>query len=251
MKRVLTALVLIPFALYGIYFAPQWLFVVIAAAMALLCHLEFERIAAAHGFRGCRIVNIASGLLLLWRPDMARAVLLAAMAAALRAQDLAKYLATAAISVLGVIYVFGAWRCAIDLRAISPHWVFFALAINWMGDIAAYYVGRSLGRRKLAPRISPGKSWEGSIASALAAVLFALAFRQYLGMNIGPIAIVMLAILANAAGQAGDLAESAIKRGAGLKDSGVLLPGHGGFLDRLDSSLFTMPVVYYFLQLNR
>jgi len=144
--------------------------------------------------------------------------------------------------------VFGAWRCAVDLHTIGVQWLLFALAVNWVGDIAAFYVGRSLGKHKLAPRISPGKSWEGSIGSMAAAVIFGYAFFLHV-MPALPLAhMVALSLLANAAGQVGDLAESAMKRGAGVKDSSALLPGHGGFLDRLDSSLFTMPVVYYYLR---
>ena len=165
----------------------------------------------------------------------------------LRLTDLAKGLQFAAAVILGVIYVFGAWRCAIDLRAISPFWILFALAINWVGDIAAFYFGRAFGRHKLAPRVSPGKSWEGAIASMLCAVGIGVAVNTPLKLGLTVPEMVGLAALCNVAGQVGDLAESAMKRGAGMKDSGAILPGHGGILDRLDSSLFTLPVVYYFL----
>jgi phosphatidate cytidylyltransferase len=123
----------------------------------------------------------------------------------------------------------------------------FALAVNWVGDVAAFYVGRSIGKHKLAPRISPAKSWEGALASLVAAVIFGYAFFRYVQPAIALAHMLALSVIANAVGQIGDLAESAIKRGAGVKDSSTLLPGHGGFLDRLDSSLFTMPVVYYYL----
>jgi phosphatidate cytidylyltransferase len=148
---------------------------------------------------------------------------------------------------LGILYTFIAWRFAFHLRQASPFWLLFALSINWVGDVAAYYVGRAVGRHKLAPRISPGKSWEGAIASMIAAVLFGQVFPLFAGLSISLTSMALLSALSNAAGQLGDLAESALKRGAGLKDSGTLLPGHGGFLDRLDSSLFTLPVVYYWL----
>jgi phosphatidate cytidylyltransferase len=124
------------------------------------------------------------------------------------------------------------------------YWLLFGLMVNWMGDTGAYYVGRRWGRHKLAPIVSPGKSWEGAAASALVAVLFG---AIYLPMAIPGVSIAMagvVAVLANAAGQLGDLAESAIKRGAGVKDSGRMLPGHGGMLDRLDSTLFTLPVLW-------
>jgi phosphatidate cytidylyltransferase len=151
----------------------------------------------------------------------------------------------AAALLLGVVYVFGSLRCAVELRAINPYWVFFALSLNWAGDIAAFYVGRLLGRHKLAPNVSPGKSWEGSIASTVASVVYAAFYFPWL-LKMTPLAEALgMTVIANVAGQFGDLCESAIKRGAGVKDSGNLLPGHGGWLDRVDSSLFAVPVVYF------
>ena len=145
---------------------------------------------------------------------------------------------------MGVFYAFVPWRFAIDLRAVSVHLLFFALALNWVGDSAAYYVGRTIGKHKLAPVVSPGKSWEGAIASVLGSVIFGLLYLGHFVPRIPLWQIAMIAAVGNVAGQFGDLAESALKRGAGLKDSSNLLPGHGGFLDRLDSSLFALPVVY-------
>jgi phosphatidate cytidylyltransferase len=122
----------------------------------------------------------------------------------------------------------------------------FGLAVNWIGDTAAYYFGRNFGKHKLAPVVSPGKSWEGAAASAAAAVLFGV-FALPRFVSIGMWQGGLIAVAANVAGQMGDLAESAIKRGAGVKDSGKLLPGHGGMLDRVDSSLFSLPVLYALL----
>jgi phosphatidate cytidylyltransferase len=115
--------------------------------------------------------------------------------------------------------------------------------LNWVGDSAAYYVGRKLGRHKLAPRISPGKSWEGSIASVAASIVFAVVYLTRLIPSVEIWQAVLLGGVGNIAGQIGDLAESALKRGAGVKDSGTMLPGHGGWLDRVDSILFAMPVI--------
>ena len=116
--------------------------------------------------------------------------------------------------------------------------------VNWIGDTGAYYVGKNFGRHKLAPAVSPGKTWEGAAASAVTGVVFGLIYLPLAikGTSL-PIAGA-LALAANVAGQVGDLAESAIKRGAGVKDSGSLLPGHGGMLDRVDSSMFALPVLY-------
>ena len=138
-----------------------------------------------------------------------------------------------------------------ELRTISPYWVFYANAINWVGDSAAYFVGRAIGKHKLAPRISPGKSIEGAVASVIFASVFGVAFLHYF-LPGTPLWLAMgVSVAANIAGQLGDLAESALKRGAGVKDSGTLLPGHGGWLDRLDSSLFSLPVTLFVLTLLR
>lgn len=247
MKRVLTALVLVPFALSTIFLGSQWYFAAVVFAMAALCYHEFTGIARGHGIMGPLWIGYLAGVVLLWNPEPLRLIVLVLLCAALGIREMSQVLPFAGGVLLGVVYIFGAWRCAIDLRSINAYWVLYALAINWAGDIAALYIGRLIGRHKLAPRISPGKSWEGAIGSVLAAIVFGLVFQRGFSVDMPLATMTLLSVIANAAGQAGDLAESALKRGAGLKDSGTLLPGHGGFLDRLDSSLFTLPVVYYFL----
>ena len=247
MKRVLTSLALLPLALYGVFWAHPVTFVLIVAAMAIACYREFASIAEAYGISGPLWAGYFIGLVYLIDPGLSRLLAVAGLALALRLPDFSKAMSFAGAFVLGMVYIFGAWRCAIDLRAISPYWILFALAINWVGDISAFYVGRTFGRHKLAPRVSPGKSWEGAVASMAGAIAFGVLVqtRLGLGMNLGE--MIGLSALCNVAGQFGDLVESALKRGAGVKDSGSILPGHGGILDRLDSSLFTMPVVYFFL----
>jgi phosphatidate cytidylyltransferase len=249
MKRVLTAAALTAFALFSILVAPHWLFLVIVAGMACICYYEYAGIAAATGVEGPLWIGYAGGLLAVWRLETLPAIVLALMAFTLVLADLRKALGFASATTLGILYIFVGWHWAIPLRESSPYWILYALAINWVGDIAAFYVGRAVGRHKLAPNVSPGKSWEGAVASAVAAVLFGVWFGSWAGLRASTLEMAALSVLANAAGQVGDLAESAFKRGAGVKDSSTLLPGHGGFLDRLDSTLFTLPVVYYFIRL--
>jgi phosphatidate cytidylyltransferase len=249
MKRVVTALLLIPFFCYAVLWAPQWAFLGTTAAVAVLCFREYSELAALHGLAKPGLFGYAAGLLLLLVPgkDDAFFALIAilAMSLALRSRPMEHALPDAAASLLGVAYIFGSLRCAVELRPISPYWLFFALSLNWAGDIAALYVGRMLGRHKLAPNVSPAKSWEGFIASTFASVIYAALYFPRL-LPSAPLAEALgLTVIANIAGQLGDLCESAIKRGAGVKDSGNLLPGHGGWLDRLDSSLFALPVVYF------
>jgi phosphatidate cytidylyltransferase len=120
----------------------------------------------------------------------------------------------------------------------------FALVIPWAGDTAAYFVGRAIGKYRLAPVLSPKKTWEGTIASILGALLVAVAFSRWLSVPFPH--LLGIAAAGNIAGQAGDLLESAYKRSAGVKDSGTLLPGHGGILDRIDALILAIPVVWYY-----
>jgi phosphatidate cytidylyltransferase len=249
MTRILTALLLIPTFCYVVLWAPQWAFLAVVAAVALLCFHEYADIAARHNIPKPGVFGYVAGLLVLLLPekDPTFFVLIAilGMALSLRVRELPESLGSAAVLLLGVAYVFGSLRCGIDLRAISPYWLFFGLSLNWAGDIAALYVGRLLGRHKLAPRISPGKSWEGAAGSLVAAVVYGALYIPRLLPAVPLAEALGLAAVANIAGQFGDLCESAMKRGAGVKDSGTLLPGHGGWLDRVDSSLFALPVVYF------
>jgi phosphatidate cytidylyltransferase len=252
MKRVLTALVLVPFTVYTIFFGPQWFFILVATAMAALCFFEFSGLVEANGIEPPGLAGGLLGVTMMFDVSFIRLVAIGSLLLALRLKDLATAMAHAAATVLGAAYIFGAWRCAIDLRAIHPNWIFYAVAINWAGDIAAFYTGKVFGKHKLAPRISPAKTWEGTFGSIAAAVVFGLAFRHWLLPQVPLWGMVGLSIVTNIAGQLGDLTESALKRGAGVKDSGTMLPGHGGWLDRLDSNLFTLPVVYAALMfLNR
>src|SRR6476619_5050396 len=158
MKRVLTTLALIPFAIYTIFFGPEWVFNLVAVAMALLCYSEYSNIVKGHGIDAPGLPGAIAGLSLMVDIAYIRLAAIAAMILSFRLRDLAKGLAYSAAMILGAVYIFGAWRCAIDLRAASPYWLLFALGMNWAGDIAAYYVGRAFGRHKLAPRLSPGKT---------------------------------------------------------------------------------------------
>jgi phosphatidate cytidylyltransferase len=255
MRRVLTALCLIPVVVYLVFFAPIWLFSLVLAAVACLCFHEYRKLAEGYGFGPPHWFAYAAGLLLLFvnRPPWPWlsivAATLVALACAMNASDLAHALPRAAFLALGLAYVFGCWKCALLLRVRSPHWLMYTLIVNWAGDIGAYYVGRSIGKHRLAERVSPGKTWEGAAASLVASVLVAGAYLARFIPAEPALQIVLLTLAANAAGQLGDLSESVIKRGAGAKDSGSLLPGHGGMLDRVDSTLFALPVVYAYLAL--
>lgn len=249
MKRVITALILIPLFVYLIAFAPQWLFLIAVPTVAALCFREYSALVSLHNIAPPGMFGYAAGfaLILLPQRDAAFLILIAilGMALSLRSRDLSDALPYAAALLLGVVYTFGTLRCAVDLRAINVYWALFGLSLNWVGDIAAFYVGRAIGRHKLAPRISPAKSWEGAIASVAGSMIYGAIYFSKLMPDVPLAEAILIAAAGNVAGQIGDLSESMLKRGAGVKDSGNLLPGHGGWLDRLDSGLFALPVVYF------
>jgi phosphatidate cytidylyltransferase len=253
MKRVLTALVLFPLITYVVLWSPSWTVLAVTAVVALLCFYEYSGIAAAYQPGSAGPLGYAAGLLILVLPGDGPALLIVvavaviALSLALRAADLRAGIVRAAFLLLGVVYVFGCWRFAPLLAAQNRYWLLYALVLNWIGDIGAYYIGRSLGRHKLAPIVSPGKSWEGAAASLAASLIFGFFFLHWAIPSVSPVIALALTAAANVAGQFGDLCESALKRGAGVKDSGTLLPGHGGWLDRVDSTLFTLPVVYWYI----
>lgn len=272
MRRLLTALVLMPLVWAVIFLAPQWVLLLVIALVATLCFVEYVGIARAHGLPLSYVAAVPGFLLPLAAQLFAHAVQSGSFRAAdpyltpnfvlqpwiaaslpgvvlaivvlpilLRQSNLSLLLPAAGAALIGVFYVYGPWWSAVSLHHTSPHWLLFALAANWIGDSAAYFAGRAFGKNKLAPRISPGKSWEGAIAAWVATIVFAVAYLPY-AVHISYAAAALIGAIVNPAGQIGDLVESALKRGANLKDSGNLLPGHGGWLDRLDSSLFTLPV---------
>jgi len=248
MKRILTAIGLIAVAIYLIFWSPAWLFLTAAVLMGLLCYREFSGLVTGHNIQPAGIFGVLAGLLFLFSPNNAvpglSLLVVVALAAALQYRNLRDLLPQVACSFLGALYTFAPWHFAVLLRGMSVHWLLFALALNWAGDSAAYYVGKSFGKHRLAPVVSPKKSWEGAIGSVAGSVVFGLAYMGYFMPAVALWKIALMAIAGNIAGQFGDLAESAMKRGAGVKDSGHILPGHGGILDRVDSTLFALPVIY-------
>ncbi len=250
MSRILTALVLVPVAAYSVLFAHPVVFLAVVFFFAVCCFREYAAITRSFAPLG----YVAGALILLAPPgDVGLLVFmtgLAAMCLPVFSPDPASAVPRSAYLSLGIGYVFGAWKCGILLHDMNPHWLMFALVVNWAGDTGAYYVGRRFGRHKMAPAISPGKSWEGAAASVAAAVLFGAVYLPLAIKGTSVLAAILISVGANVAGQVGDLAESAIKRSADVKDSGTMLPGHGGMLDRLDSSLFAMPALYAMLRLG-
>jgi phosphatidate cytidylyltransferase len=162
-------------------------------------------------------------------------------------RPLVETLPAAGISASGLILIAFPLSYTVRLHGVGtqgPVLLLFVLVITWVGDSAAYFVGRSLGKHPLAPHLSPKKTWEGTVASFLGSLIVAIVFARFMTVPLPH--LLGMAAVGNVAGQVGDLLESAYKRSAGIKDSGSLLPGHGGVLDRIDALILAIPVVWYY-----
>jgi phosphatidate cytidylyltransferase len=153
------------------------------------------------------------------------------------------------ISAAGLVVVVLPLSAVVRLRGVDvlgPRLLLFTLVLVWVGDTAAYFAGRGFGRIKMSPEVSPQKTWEGAVANVLGALLVGAVFGYWTG--IPPAHMLAMAALGSIAGQLGDLFESALKRSAGVKDSGTILPGHGGMYDRIDALILAAPAVWYYFQ---
>ncbi len=266
MKRVITAAVLVPLVLLLLLRGSFLLVLVATALVAELASWEYISIADAHGSRIPRnLLLVAVAVLfaatfhnrLMVLPVLGLCSLVLLIVCSFRS-PLERVLPDTAFSVFALIYI-GLTLATVPLlwaQQDGPSLLVFLFCIVWTGDTAALYVGRNFGRTKLAPRISPNKSWQGSAASLAGSLLIAAALvglsrsleaRSIFTLHFaGPLARWLgLAVVVNLFAQVGDLVESAIKRGAGVKDSGAMLPGHGGILDRIDALLLAAPVLWY------
>jgi phosphatidate cytidylyltransferase len=265
MKRILTAIVALPILLYCVWSPIPYFFVVLAAIAAVLALNEFYGLAAKVGCHPFEIVGYPGAVLLIacfvcQRPQWVIAVLsivvIGALGAALsRPEEMAASLSSASSTIFGVVYVGLLCALLVGVRMVGDTpagshiaskllTLFFAIVM--MTDTGAYYTGRAIGRHKLAPRVSPGKTVEGTAGGFVAALCTGPLCRLIFFPELPLVESMVLGAVVSILGQAGDLVESMLKRGSGVKDSSNLLPGHGGMLDRLDSILFAAPAIYYY-----
>ena len=287
-KRIATAAVLIPLVLLLVLKAPLYVLAIVAGAVALLAIAEFLKLVTHYAVQPFTLASYAFvALFFLYvifastnrTPEDATTAMLygiavtAALApfvfltiAMLRA-DLSSGYPGAAASTFAFGYIAIPMALLVEIRQqpAGAIWTIYTLLAVWSGDIFAYFVGKSLGRHRMSPEISPKKTWEGAVASILASMIIGTLWIQHAPaissalLRIGLIErrdgmfgleqpqlwpIILLSVVVNIAAQLGDLVESLIKRGAGVKDSGTILPGHGGMLDRIDAMLFAVPVVW-------
>jgi phosphatidate cytidylyltransferase len=257
-RRIYTILVLAPLVYAVIRYLPPLVFsavVVLAGGLALF---EFYRMyfsSRSHSLLiGIGLTGFAALILETHRPDILVPTLLATLVGILSVPLLSRVsleesLRDSAVTLFGVLYL-GLTLGALSMTRLLPQgeWlIFFLLLVTWASDTGAYYVGTLYGRHRLAPTISPKKTVEGLVGGWFGAILVAYAARWWFLPELSNLDCLILATLLTITGLWGDLTESAMKRSVGIKDSGGILPGHGGMLDRLDSLLFTAPVFYYYV----
>jgi phosphatidate cytidylyltransferase len=267
MKRLLTAVVGIPLALLAVFRLPGGWFLLGIVALLEIAVSEYIKVGehwAPGGVLKSLLVLVpaasfllAGGLLpsspggldsaFFWLALILIAVGSGALAISARA-PLEQGATSMGLLAFGIPYFALPAASLYRLQVFDPWVLVLLLAIVWMGDSGAYYIGKAWGRHKLAPRVSPNKTWEGAIAS-IASGLLAAAVWSYWRLGAVDGRILLLAGLVSIAGQIGDLVESLLKRGAGVKDSGAILPGHGGMLDRMDALLFAAPVMWLGVEL--
>ena len=287
-KRVVTAVVLIPLVLFLVLKAPLYAMAIVAGAVALLAVAEFLKLAAQYEVQPLWLPTYGYVVLfflfviatstnrvpLVETTAMIYGLALAVAVApflfltiAMRGAELASGYPAAAASVFAFTYIAIPMALLVQIRQqpAGAILVIYMLLVVWAGDIFAYFVGKAIGRHRMSPEVSPKKTWEGAIASVVASVVIGTLWFQHSAgistwlLQAGLIerrdgmfglqqpslgVIVALSAIVNIAAQLGDLVESLIKRGAGVKDSGAILPGHGGMLDRIDAMLFAVPVVW-------
>jgi len=287
-KRVATAVVLIPLVLILVLKAPLYVLALVAGGVAVLAIAEFLKLVTPYGVQPLTlatyvfvalffvfvIVASTSRTPLVETTAMVYGTTLAAalapfvfltVAMRMRPANLAGGYPAAAAAVFAFAYIAIPMALLVGIRQqpAGAIWTIYTLLAVWAGDIFAYFVGKSLGRHRMSPQISPKKTWEGAVASIVASVIVGTVWIQHApgissallraglierpdGMWEQPPLwpIILLSAVVNIAAQLGDLVESLIKRGARVKDSGTILPGHGGMLDRIDAMLFAVPVVW-------
>lgn len=259
-KRWLTALVIIPPLLALILKGSQLLFTIVFIIITVLCLWEYFRIAfAGHDpivsfafkcwgyLAGAGVVGSAyHGDFKLMVMILSVCLIGTAASSILRFKITQDAPVVAVKQIFGVIYIAVFLSFIVLLRASpdGPYWVFFLMWVISWGDTGALYAGSTLGRHKLCPAVSPKKTVEGSVGGLAANLVFAWIFKLLFFSSMSGLTCTVLALSVGAVGQIGDLFESEFKRAAGVKDSGAILPGHGGLLDRLDALILAAPVAY-------
>ncbi|HEY0370382.1 MAG TPA: phosphatidate cytidylyltransferase [Thermoanaerobaculia bacterium] len=254
--REITSFALAPFVIWIIGWSHEYVFNVVIAIVAVLAMLEFINLGKAKGYHIapglCIVVMLIIIAAFIFKDlsvevGMFTALLVIPAYYVLRNRAIEDSLPSSAVAVLATTYVGLLGGSLIRLRHDFPEgWklIFFLLLVVWLGDSGAYYFGKAFGKHKLSPVISPKKTVEGMIGGFAVSIITAIVIHFTFFPNFPLLHAIIAGVILSFCGVVGDLAESMWKRSAAVKDSGTMLPGHGGFLDRFDSILFTAPILY-------
>ncbi|MGH7383732.1 MAG: phosphatidate cytidylyltransferase [Candidatus Rokuibacteriota bacterium] len=261
MRRLLSTLILLPLFVWLVVAGPAWMFGAIMVLAGAVGQWEFTGMFERAGIRSFRGLGLVGGSLVTASfalPISERvaftAVLLAVLGVGLlRPSSGRPGWEAMAVTLLGICYVNWLLGYTFWLRDLAEgrDWILLLVSVTWLGETAAYLVGSTLGRHRLAPAISPRKTVEGALAQLVMSVLAALGARAVFFPTLPLEGAIVVGLLLGVVGQVGDLIESAIKRSVGTKDTGRLIPGHGGMLDRVDSLLVNTPVLFYYATYGR
>ena len=276
-KRVASAVVLMPVVIALVVWCSTTVVAVAVAVLTAMALWEYFGLGEAIGHRGYRVWTVICAVLLIYAQWMAAYdnrvtdrvyflfghplgelptalwvfflfVLGVTVLTLWGKRAMVEALPAAGISSSALLLVAFPLSYAVPLHglgSVGPKLLLFACGITWAGDTVAYFVGSAFGKHLLAPKLSPNKTWEGSVAGMVGSLVVAYAFSYWIKIPLGH--LLAMGAIGNVAGQMGDLLESAYKRSAGVKDSGGLLPGHGGILDRIDALILCIPVIWYYL----
>ena len=256
-KRVITTLWSVPLLIVAIWFdKPLPWFTVLIAVWGLLAAFEFYRMVSVSKMRSLTFFGLIWTLLFILSPHFDYDILIPLLLTSTIVLPMLMLVLNPnkensfinwAWTIAGILYVGWLLSYLVALRLDAGRdWLFLALFVTFGSDTFAFFVGRALGRHKLSPRISPHKTWEGAIGGVAGAIIMSLVLVALLGLPLSYSQAILLGLLVSIFCQLGDLAESLLKRNMGVKESGRLMPGHGGVLDRMDSVVLAGVVVYYF-----
>jgi len=263
--RVLTSIVLVPVLFIVVWLLPPVYFAGLALVAAAIGQHELYTMVRSRGIKPLAFIGIALGALIIlnaYRPlppyhggpyFWITLCVLAALTARLFARrPVEGAFEDIAVTLFGVLYValLFSFQVAIQSGSFGKKWLVFLYLVIWASDTGAYYVGTAFGKHRLYEKISPKKSIEGLVGGTLASLLVAVLCKVWLVPALGWFEAGVLGAVLALAGTLGDLAESLLKRSAGVKDSGTVIPGHGGILDRMDSMLFAAPLLYFYLRMR-
>lgn len=263
LKRVLSGVVLIPIVIYIVLYAPSYWILAVSTLITFLALLEFNNLGL-HKTRDKTFDYLGAlsgaGLVPLlffcgkeaFLAALAGLVFLLFLYGLFGKRELSDSALDVSSKALGFVYL------SLPLSYLAPlagleegrWWLLFLLVVIWSNDTFAYFTGKKIGKHKLAPVISPKKTVEGAIGGVIGGAVAGLLLVHFSGMDSDPLSTVLITVAVGLVAMAGDLAESLLKRGAGVKDSGSIIPGHGGVLDRIDSLIFPVPLLYYYLAMR-